>query len=347
MVAEATATGANGHRAEGVPDATPPVALSHRDLLAAELPPARPLVAGLIDEGSGAILAGPPSVGKTWLALAMARAVASGAPWLGHFATNATTVLVVDEESHLAGLQARCRMLDAGDPLPADAPLFFAVGHGVRLDANPGADRLDALLARHKPGLVILDSLTRLHGADENSAGQMADVFGNAKALMRAHTCAFLFTDHLRKKSLINDPEEMMRGSTEKRAWPECILFAAPGETGTLSITHVKARFTEKVAPFTVAVTIDGGAATVTRTGTAPTQETAKTNDLLAAIHGVKAQLGEDGADATTVGGWLDVSPDTVRRHVKRLTAAGLLATRKAATGGKPKDLYDVIGGRA
>ncbi|MDP9362632.1 MAG: AAA family ATPase [Chloroflexota bacterium] len=322
--------------------------LSYAALLTAELPEARPLVEGLIEEESGNILAGPPSVGKTWLALALARAVASGGKWLGHFPTNQATVLVVDEESHLPGLQARARMLEAGDPMGPDLPLFFAIGHGVRLDVNPGAAHLDGLLAAHKPGLTILDSLTRVHGADENSAGQMADVFANAKALMRAHGTALLFTDHIRKKSLLNDPEEMLRGSTEKRAWPECILFATPGERGTLTVTHVKARFTERLPDFAVTVAVDKavGAATVTHAGAAPSQGEAKANDLLQAIHALKAQLGDDGADATTVAGWLDVHPDTVRRHAKRLVAAGILATRKASTGGAPKDVYDAIGGR-
>ena len=344
---------ANGHRTETVPGSAQALAaVSWGDLLAAELPESSPLVAGLIDEESGNILAGPPSVGKTWLGLDLARRVASGTPWLGQFATNQATVLVVDEESHLPGLQARARMLEAGDPLGPDLPLFFAIGHGVRLDANPGAAHLDGLLARHKPGLTILDSLTRVHGADENSAGQMSDVFGNAKALMRRHGTALLFTDHIRKKSLLNDPEEMLRGSTEKRAWPECILFATPGERGTLTVTHVKARFTERLADFSVTVAVDkeAGAATVTHAGAAPSQGEAKANDLLAAIHALKAQLGEDGADATTVAAWLEVHPDTVRRHVAKLTTAGIVTTRKAAPserGGKPKDVFDVAGGRA
>ncbi len=126
------------------------------------------MVEGLIDEGTGNILAGPPGVGKTWKVLALARAVASGTPWLGHFPTNQATVLVVDEESHVPGLQTRARMLEAGDPLGADVPLFFAVGLGVRVDANPGAALLDGLCARYRPGLIIVDSLTRVHGADED-----------------------------------------------------------------------------------------------------------------------------------------------------------------------------------
>ena len=342
---------ANGYGTGTVPGAAPTLAaLSWHDLLTTELDPPRQIVEGLIDEESGNNFAGPPGVGKTWLVLDLARQVAAGGLWLGHFPTNQAPVLVIDEESHLPGLQARARMLDIGDPLGDDLPLFFAIGHGVRLDANPGAAHLDTLLARHKPGLVILDSLTRVHGADENSAGQMADVFANAKTLMRAHGTAFLFTDHIRKKSLLNDPEEMLRGSTEKRAWPDCILFATPAGGGKLTVTHVKARFAEKVPDFAVEVAVDkeAGAATVRYVGAAQTDKETKTNEIIAAIHAVKDQLGADSADATTVAAWLEVHPDTVRRHIKRLAAAGIVATRKTAPGdkgGKPKEVYDVAGG--
>jgi len=322
-------------------------AIGYGDLLTLDLPPARPLVAGLIEEQSGAILAGPPSVGKTWLALSLARAVASGTPWLGHFPTNAGPVLVIDEESHLPGLQQRLRMLEAGDPVGHELPLHFAVGHAVRIDANPGAAHLDALIVRHRPRLVILDSLTRVHGANENDAGQMADVFANARATMRRHDTALVFLDHARKKSLVNDLEEMLRGSTEKRAWPECILFAMPAEKGTLTLTHVKARFTEQIADFTVRIAVDreAGTATVRHTGEAVGQRETKANEIIEAVHALHAQLGPDGADATTVAAWLECSPDTVRRHAGRLVKVGILATRTVRTAGRPKDVYDVAGG--
>ena len=322
-------------------------AIGYGDLLTLVLPDARPIVAGVIEEQSGGILAGPPSVGKTWLALSLSRAVASGTDWLGHFVTTAGPVLVIDEESHLPGLQQRLRMLEAGDPLGHELPLHFAVGHAVRLDANPGAAHLDTLIARHRPRLVILDSLTRVHGANENDAGQMADVFANARAIMRRHDTALLFLDHVRKKSLVNDPEEMLRGSTEKRAWPECILFAAPADKRTLTITHVKARFTERVPDFTVSIDVDreAGTATVRHAGAPVGQQEAKAGDLIGAIHALQAELGPDGADATTVAAWLECSPDTVRRHVGRLIKAGIVASRPVRTGGRNKETFHVTGG--
>ena len=349
MPASAT-IGANGRTAEDVPPPADPDAYTYGDLLTLDLPPARRLIDGLVDEGTGNIWGGAPNVGKTWLTLTAARSVAAGAPWLGHLPTAQGTVLVVDEESHLAGLQARVRMLEAAEPLGPDLPLLFAVGRGLRLDAASAAE-LDRLLGRYRPALVVLDSMTRVHGADENSAGQMADVFGNAKALMRRHGAAFLFTDHVRKKGLINDPDEVLRGSTEKRAWPDSILAVEADERdrGALVVRHTKARHGRRLDPFGVSLEIDeaAGTARLVHAGAVRTDQATKGHDVVQAIHALKAQLGPDGADATTVAAWLACHPDTVRRHVAKLVAAGIVATRKAAPGergGKPKDFYDVTG---
>jgi hypothetical protein len=324
-----------------------PSAVSHAGLLRIDMPPERPIVAGLIDEASRVILAGPPATGKTWLALDLARAVASGEPWLGHFPVNQAPVLYVDEESHTRGLKTRLTLLDAGNPLPEDLPLWFSVGHGLRIDAVRPRQILDQLMRQHEPGLVIFDSLTRVHGANENSAGEMADVFANFEELRRAYECTILLIDHLRKRGLINDQEEMLRGSTEKRAWPDTILFATPGERGSVTVSHIKSRFGERLADFSVAITVgnDSGIATLRHQGAAPSQHQAKADDLIAAIHALQQQLGPDGAAATTIAAWLNCSDDTVRRHANKLVAAGILSERDVSTGGRPKTVYDVRGG--
>ena len=68
-------------------------ALSYGELLDMELPPERPIICGLIDEDTGTIMGGAPGVGKSWLMLAMSRAIASGTRYLGEFPTTQHDVL--------------------------------------------------------------------------------------------------------------------------------------------------------------------------------------------------------------------------------------------------------------
>ena len=311
------------------------------------------MIAGLVGEETGNIWGGAANVGKSFLTVTAARAIAAGVPFLGHFATSQHTVLIVDEESHLRGIVARARMFEKAEPLGRDLPLHFAIGHGLRVDAMPAVAQLDALITKYRPGLVICDSLTRVHTANENSAPEMAGVFYTVKALIRHHRCSFLFTDHTRKKGLINDVEETLRGSTEKRAWADSILAVEASDQGRehLVITHTKSRHGARLDPFGVHLDVDSheGTARLTYTGTVASSTVSKANDLLAAIHALQSQLGPDGADTTTLAAWLDCSPATITRHTKKLIAAGIIAIRKASTGakgGRPKDVYDVIGGR-
>ncbi len=145
-----------------------------------------------------------------------ARSVASGRAFLGHFPTVQAPVLVVDQESHLAKLQERLRMLDRADPLPRDTPLDLVVTAGLYLDDAAGHAQLDAWLRQYQPAVVFLDSFTRFHRAEENSSGGMADVHASLRQLGQAHGTAFVLLDHTRKRGLNNEPEERLRGSGEK-----------------------------------------------------------------------------------------------------------------------------------
>ena len=314
---------------------------SYDDLLTLDVPPALQLVEGLIEEETAGIVGGVPNVGETWLILTMARAVASGTPWLGHFATVQGPVLVVDEESHLPGVVSRAKMLDAADPLGRGLPLHVAVGRGLRLDDRKVAD-LDRDMTRTKPVLLILDSLTRLHSGNENVVAEMAQTFANAKALMRAHCCAVVFTDHVRKRLQglgDDDPENALRGSSEKRAWCDFILAAEAikdDPTG-LVVRHIKSRHGRKLDPFSVRLELDPDAGTVrlVHGGEAQADAATRGGDIAAAIDDIQQQLGPVGADAVALAGWLSCSTATVHRHAKGTLAGGLIASRKLASGAK------------
>ncbi len=95
------------------------------------------LIDGVVPIPTSGILAGDSGIGKTWMVLDLAIAVATGESWLGHFNTQQGTVLIVDEDNAELLLRVRLLKLLAGRNLkqPDEVPISFLVGQHV----NPRA----------------------------------------------------------------------------------------------------------------------------------------------------------------------------------------------------------------
>lgn len=129
------------------------------ELMAVEFPPARWAVPGVVPDGC-TLLSGQPKIGKSWLALGLAVAVASGCPALGRLDVGAASpVLYLALEDTGPRLQDRLRTVLAGEPAPGDLTLWtecppLAVG-GEALIGQWLADHTDARL-------VVVDVLARV-----------------------------------------------------------------------------------------------------------------------------------------------------------------------------------------
>jgi hypothetical protein len=201
------------------------------------------------------ILAGPAGYGKSWALLDLAIETALGGKWLGHFQTVAGRVLYIDEESseELSGIRLR-KLLAFKAGRSESLDVHFCVGQSVSLSDPAGVARLRALLAELRPSLVIVDSLIRVHRAEENSASDMAAVFGVVKELVREFDCAFYFADHQRKAGAGETSlDTMLRGSTEKAAFVDSLLSMKKTSLG-LIVEHSKSRFAEPVGTFVIRI---------------------------------------------------------------------------------------------
>lgn len=108
--------------------------LSSDELDTLEIPPRESLVGGFWREGSLGFLFGPRGLGKTWLAVHMARCLAEGrdcGPWS---VAKARRVLYVDGEMALDGLRERNRALSR----KGNAPLFYLSHQQHFVKANCG-----------------------------------------------------------------------------------------------------------------------------------------------------------------------------------------------------------------
>lgn len=239
-------------------------------LMSLDLPPLEPLVDQLIDKGTGVIFGGQPNVGKSWVMMHLALAVATGTPFLGHFPTHKGRVLLVDEEG---SLRADRRRLDylvngmsemgawEGSAWDLEHNLVAAVGTGVKLDNPKGVAKMRRMLDLHRPDLVIFDSLTRMHGGEESSNRDMAKFFEQMKLLMTEYGTTFLFVHHVRKPGTAEevDPTWMLRGASDIQGWPETVFVLRPGDDATeVKAYNTKQREKKRLDPFVLRMFIDG-----------------------------------------------------------------------------------------
>lgn len=171
-------------------------------------------------------VAGPPKSYKTWTVLEMAVAVASGTPCLGAFPVHRSgPVLLYAAEDSMPALRLRLQALAANHQLPFDQlDIGIIQVDALRLDRPADRDKLTATVAVHRPALLILDPLVRLHGLDENQAGPMADLLSHIRSLQRATGTAIAIVHHATKNSA-HSASQSLRGSSDLYAFVDSLVL--------------------------------------------------------------------------------------------------------------------------
>jgi len=174
------------------------------------------------------IIGGTPKSYKTWMALEMAVSVASGSACLTTFAVPSPgPVLLYAAEDSQATLRLRLESLAQHHGLTlACLDLRIITADSLRLDRTTDQERLEATLLLHRPALLILDPLVRLHAIDENAAGEIAALLGYLRLLQRKSGAAIALVHHSRKNgSASGGAGYSLRGSSDLYAWVDSFLY--------------------------------------------------------------------------------------------------------------------------
>lgn len=181
-------------------------------LMSRIFPEPRWVVPGYLPEGL-TLLAGRPKMGKSWLALGLALAVASGGAAFGKIRVEPGEALYLALEDTPRRLKKRLEMMLHGEPAPDGLHLATA---WPRLDQG-GLQQLEAWLDNHPEArLVIVDTLQKLRPPHDGSRGlyeQDYAALAGLKALADRHGAAALVVHHLRK-GVSEDPLEEVSGTT-------------------------------------------------------------------------------------------------------------------------------------
>jgi len=197
------------------------------------------LWSGWIPRGYVTLLTGTPGVGKSGLALALARAYLTGGQWPDGTAVEGgdparRRVLWLETEDSHGILRDRCRAWQ----VPKKQVLLWGSDALARpdLDRRDTAETLREVVADNGVGLVILDTLAGAHYQDENSAN-IKRTLHTLTSLAQSRDVAVVALHHLRKRQQAEADGitlDRVRGSSAIAAAARVVMAAwRPGDRGS------------------------------------------------------------------------------------------------------------------
>lgn len=160
------------------------------------------------------LLAGKPKLGKSWLALNLATAVAAGGAAFGVAGCEAGDVLALTLEDNERRLQSRLLQMMGERAWPGR--VTFHTGW-PKLDVGGAEDIESWIGTADKPRLVIVDVWTKVRGRPDGKKTQYADDFDTLAVLQQIalkHCIAIVVLHHASKRDNPEDPFDLVSGTT-------------------------------------------------------------------------------------------------------------------------------------
>ena len=192
----------------------PPEGFSAADLQGQAFEPIKWVITDVLPEGAS-ILGGKPKVGKSWLTLGIASAVASEEDYaFGELRVERGDVLYLALEDGKRRLQRRLRKM-LGDKKRWPRGLFFFT-EWPRVDQG-GIEAIEKWLDDHRTAqLIVIDTLKHIEAAEltKGNGGYRADYASITplQHLAQKRGVAILIVTHLRKLGS-DDPIDMLQGT--------------------------------------------------------------------------------------------------------------------------------------
>ncbi len=96
----------------------------------------------------------------------------------------------------------------------------------LQLDREPHRTQLRETAKQLRPRLLLLDPLVRLHGIDENHAGEVAELLAYFRSLQRELNLAVVLVHHTRKNAAGGASAGLgLRGSSDIHAFGDSNLY--------------------------------------------------------------------------------------------------------------------------
>jgi hypothetical protein len=199
------------------------------------------LIKGLWADQAVGIVGGEPKCCKSFLALDIAVAVASGTSCLRRFPTvQRGPVLLFAAEDALHIVRSRLEgIAQAAGVSFQQLAIHVITAPTVRIDLEADRKRLRDTVAEIRPRLLVLDPFVRLHRIDENTASEVAPLLAYLRQIQRRYETAVVLVHHSRKGGHAR-AGQALRGSSELHAWGDSNLYLRrqQGDRLMLAVEH-------------------------------------------------------------------------------------------------------------
>jgi hypothetical protein len=228
-------------------------------IMATKYPPLRAVVSGYLYEGF-TVLAGRQKLGKTWLAIDWALAVATGGVAMGSINCEPGNVLYIDMENGPRRIQGRIKTLFPNEKDIPDLSRLEWVTESPQLDQGFIAELERWRLSVPNPTMVVIDVLQRIKPAGSMARNSYENDYSAWAPLQQWATekqVAVLGLHHT-KKGGADDPLEALSGSNGLSACADTTIVLDADQNG--KTLYVRGRDVEEKE---TAVIFSAGAWTV------------------------------------------------------------------------------------
>ncbi len=230
------------------------------------------LIDGFIHQGDVAVIYGPPSSGKSFLALDWALTLAAGIPWLGRAVSCAPVVYMAGEGAPSIYKRVDAWLAARGVP---DIPTAYFHLRPLPLREEAAIEAVEQTLGAfdHQdgdvglyPGMIVVDTLSQFFGGGDEITPDMTQFVSNMRRIAQTTGATVLIVHHTNKGG------QQERGHTSLRCNVEVMFKVTAvkqeGRIAGLTLVNDKQKDDPETLPLTLVLEPSKRSLVVTREAT-------------------------------------------------------------------------------